>query len=318
MRTPVIALAAIVGPTGVGKTEIAIEVAERLGGEIVSADSIQIYRGMTVGSAKPSQTQRERIPHHLIDVADPREPWTVADFQREARDAVRAIAARGRPPVVCGGTGLYLNALLYEMDFSGTSGDPALRQELAEEAASGGNHAIYKRLADLDPVAAERIHPNNVKRVIRAIEIASARHTVPDFRWDLKPAPSFFPILVGLSRDRAELRRRIDARAVDMMENGLVEEVAALLAAGLRPEDPPMLGIGYKEVAAYLAGTCSQEEALEWIRIHSSQYAKRQMTWFRRYEGIRWFDLSGVDGNDGETIIEAIACHIRMALTATG
>lgn len=314
MDGPGIKLAAIVGPTGVGKTEIAIDVAQRLGGEIVSADSIQLYRGMTIGSAKPSRAELERVPHHLIDVADPGKPWTAAEYQREARRAVRSIAARDLIPIVCGGTGLYINALLFDMDFSGTSGDADLRKQLTDEAAGSGSLSIHRRLAALDPAAAERIHPNNVKRVIRAIEIATARHSVPEFQRDQCPAPGFIPVLVGLSREREELCRRIDQRAAAMMEQGLVQEVEALLASGLRPEDPPMLGIGYKEVAAYLSGACSRDEALEMIRIHSRQYAKRQMTWFRRYAGIRWFDLTG----RSDSAAEEIANHIRAALSAKG
>lgn len=306
-----IKIIAIIGPTGVGKTEYAIELAKKLDGEIVSADSMQIYRHMTIGSAKPTLAQREAVVHHLVDQVDPWEPWTVADYQREAQAAIKDITSRGKLPILSGGTGLYVHSLLFSMDFSHTPENVAMRAELYREAELFGKYHIHQKLIAIDEEAATRIHPNNLKKVIRAIEIASAGDRVTEFHNSLQPNDAYDPVFIGLERERAELYERIDRRVDALMQEGLVEEVKALLAMGLPAKSTAMQGIGYKEIVGFLAGDYNEEEAVRLIKQHSRNYAKRQYTWFRRYQAVRWFDLTGdVSAN---TILNDMLSHIDAA-----
>ncbi len=288
----------LAGPTAVGKTEVAIAVARRFQGEIVSADSMQIYRGMDVGSAKPTAAEREAAVHHLIDFLDPGTPFSVAEYQKLARDAIAEIFARGKLPVVCGGTGLYVNSILYEMDFSEQPADPALRAALQKMDAE----ALWQRLDRVDPSAAARIHPNNTKRLIRAIEVAESGSGkgIPAFSDAFKPCGDYEAVLIGLSRERAALYARIEARVDRMLEAGLEDEVRSLLADGRTAEDISMQGIGYKEMIAYLRGECPREEAIALIKQSSRRYAKRQLTWFRRYPEMRWFAMDEPDEQTAE------------------
>lgn len=284
----------IAGPTAVGKTELALRLAEQLKTEIVSADSMQIYRGMDIGSAKPSVEELSRVPHHLINVVNPDEAFTVSDYQREALRAVDGILASGRIPVVTGGTGLYLNALMYRMDFSGAGSDPEYRAELQAYADSNGTEALYRRLQLADPRAAEAVHPNNVKRVIRALEIAElGGFEKGDFRTGPQPNSDYSFHLFCLTRERSQLYDRINRRVGIMMNAGLLAEVQGLLTAGYTRGMTSMQGIGYKELLDHLEGECSLEEAVDRIRQGSRNYAKRQLTWLRRYAGSHWLDLSG-------------------------
>jgi tRNA dimethylallyltransferase len=288
----------IVGPTAVGKTGYALDLAERIGGEIVGADSMQIYKRLDIGTAKPSPAELARVPHHLIGYVDPKENYTVADYQRDAKAAVTDIIQRGKVPVICGGTGLYVNALLYEMDFSGTAADADLRDQYERLADDFGNEYIHDILKTKDADAAERIHPNNRKRVIRALERATHGREGGQIRsFDESRKPGFLHNysveIILLTRNRTELIRRIDSRVEQMFAAGLEEELRALIADGMTQEHRSMLGIGYKEMFPYLGGEISLDEAKELIRIHTRQYAKRQMTWFVRYEGANVVDLTG-------------------------
>lgn len=302
----------ICGPTAVGKTACSIAVARRIGGEIVSADSMQLYRYMNIGSAKPSKEELAAVPHHLVDAADPREAFSAARYQKAAREAIREIFDRGRVPVISGGTGLYINALLYEMDFGAGPADLPFRREMEELARREGNEALHRRLAEADPRAAERIHPNSVKRVIRALELSKAGAPLKPFEQAFRPVEDYKVILTGLCRPREELYDRINRRADQLLEKGLTEEVRSLLGMGLTEADISMKGIGYKEIIGFIRGAWGFEEAAERMKRNTRNYAKRQMTWFRRYEGITWFDLSSYESEKQGR--EAVAEWIEEAL----
>ena len=283
----------IAGPTAVGKTEYAIEAAKAFNGEIVSCDSMQLYQYMDIGSAKPTEAEQQEAVHHLIDFLDPREPFSVARYQQLARAAIDDILARGRLPIISGGTGLYLNSILYDMDFAGAGEDSYLREELKNIAASEGPEALHDQLRKLDPEAAERIHPNNVKKVIRAIErLKAGEGEVRPFDGGIRVNESYNPLLVCLTRDREELYERINRRVDALIEAGLVDEVRSLTAMGLTADDISMKGIGDKEIIDYLNGDTTLEDALEMIKKNTRHYAKRQLTWFRRYDTINLFNLS--------------------------
>ncbi|MGN0659428.1 MAG: tRNA (adenosine(37)-N6)-dimethylallyltransferase MiaA [Emergencia sp.] len=282
----------ICGPTAVGKTEYAIRTALALNGEIVSCDSMQLYRYMDIGSAKPTAQEQSMVRHHLVDQIDPAEPFSAAKYQTLAKAAIADIFARGLIPVIAGGTGLYLNALLYDMDFSAPPGDDAVREQLFREAEEKGPQALHDRLAAADPQAAARIHPNNVKKVVRALEAALAGNRVRDFSSDLKPTRDYSAVLIGLTRDRAELYDRINRRVDILMERGLLTEVEGLLDRGLDENDISMKGIGYKEIIGYIRGEYDLEEAVRLVKKNTRRYAKRQLTWFRRYDDMKWFDIS--------------------------
>ncbi len=289
----------IAGPTAVGKTEYAISAAKAFDGEIVSCDSMQLYRYMDIGSAKPTRREREEAVHHLIDFLDPRESFSVARYQSLARAAIDEILARGRLPIISGGTGLYLNSILYDMDFAGAEGDEKLREELNEKARTEGPQALHDMLRQLDPEAADRIHPNNIKKVIRAIErLRAGEGKVRPFDRAESVNKAYDPLMVCLTRDREELYDRINRRVDLLIEQGLVEEVRSLTAMGLTAEDISMKGIGYKEIIEYLDGETTLEEAVYKIKKNTRHYAKRQLTWFRRYATINMFDLSEYLSND--------------------
>ena len=283
----------IAGPTAVGKTAFAIEAAKQFAGEIVSCDSMQIYRYMDIGSAKPTKEELAAARHHLVDVIDPRDEFSVAGYQRMAIQAIRDIDSHGMLPIVCGGTGLYLNSLLYEMDFGEGPKDPALRAELEETARREGSAALHDMLLRKDPKAAGRIHPNNTKKLIRALERLELGETaVHEFSSIRTPNAALDPLLIGLTRDRQELYERIDRRVDQLIGAGLADEVRSLQEMGLSEENMSMLGIGYREMFEFLRGGCTLEEAADRIRKNTRHYAKRQLTWFRRYDTMEWLNIS--------------------------
>ena len=285
----------IAGPTAVGKTEYAIETAKAIDGEIVSADSMQLYKYMDIGSAKPTQDELSQVKHYLVDEIDPREKFSVAQYQKLAKAAIREIFDKDRVPVISGGTGLYINSLMYEMDFAAPPSDEAFRKELEDTALKKGRDYLHSKLAELDPDAAARIHPNNVKKVIRAIEAAQNGNKIKDFNKAQIPAADYDVLLAGLTRDRAELYERINCRVDILIERGLVDEVSSLMQMGLGYDDISMKGIGYKEIIGSLEGKYPIEEAVELIKKNTRQYAKRQLTWLRRYDNIKWFNLSSYE-----------------------
>jgi tRNA dimethylallyltransferase len=266
--------------------------AEHFGGEIVSFDSMQIYKGMDIGTAKPTAEELARVPHHMIDVADPRESFSVAGFVAGAKAAIADIEARGKTAVLCGGTGLYQDSLVYGTEFGELAADEAYRAELAAFAESAGNAALHAILAEKDPEAAEKIHMNNVKRVIRALEVIK-QSGMTKTEWDkraVQGAKALPAVMLGLNyRDRERLYARIDARVDIMMEQGLFEEVKSLWEAGLLPEGSTAYdAIGYKEMLACVRGEESREAAAEKIKLATRRYAKRQLTWFLRNKDIHW------------------------------
>lgn len=282
----------IVGPTASGKSELAVRIAEDCGGEIVNADSMQVYRGMDIGTAKPSEEMRRRVPHHLLDVVDPDFNFTASDFRRHAGRAIEDIHGRGRRVVVVGGTGLYLKVLLKGM-MNVPGGDEAVRSKLSAMADEIGNEGLHAVLAGLDPATAAEIHPNNRVRVIRALEIV---YSTGQPTSALRQAHGFGSneydsVKVGIDVERVLLQERIDRRVDEMMANGLVDEVRGLLARGYSPELKSMKAIGYRQICEYLAGKYPLDEAVRLMKIGTRQYAKRQLTWFRHDPEIKWFDL---------------------------
>ena len=281
-------LAAIVGPTGSGKTDLSLALAARLPVEILVADSRQVYRGMDIGTAKPDATARDTVPHHLLDLADPDASFTVADWVAQARSLVPEIWARGRLPLVVGGTGLYVSALIDGHDLASQPWSPEVRLDLATELETEGLPALVTRLETLDPDAAARIDLRNPRRVLRALERAMANGGV-----SAPPASHPWPgrvALLGVSRPRPVLDARIAQRSVRLFAMGLLDEARALAARGYGPELPALSGHGYREALAVVAGELSLEDAVAITTRHTRQYAKRQMTWFRRDRRIVWLD----------------------------
>lgn len=283
-KTPVVV---IVGPTAVGKTKTGIELAKAFDGEIVSGDSVQVYRGMDIGSAKVTKEEAEGIPHHLIDICDPDDAMSVAMFQQLARAAIDDIYARGKLPIIVGGTGLYIRSILYDCEFVERPVDEALRAELERFAEVEGREALHQRLVQLDPERAATIHPNNVRRVVRALEVTMQGDTQTT---DSAPSEHYDYRLFVLHADREILYDRINQRVDAMMEAGLVEEVERLLAQGYR-DTQAMRAIGYKEMIPFIDGNISKEKATDLLKQHTRQFAKRQLTWFRhQFDGI-WVDM---------------------------
>ncbi len=288
----------LVGPTAVGKTEIAIKLANNLDGEIVSCDSMQIYKFMDIGSAKPTKEERASAKHHLIDEIDPRKDFSVAEYQRLAKRIIFTIIKNGKLPVVAGGTGLYANSLLYDMDFSVSKKDREYREYLVKIAETEGKSKLHDMLKSLDFEAAKRIHENNVKKVIRALEILHGGGETNDFENSFKKTKDYEAHIIGLCRDREELYDRINKRVDILIEKGLIDEVKNLKTMGIDVSDIAMKAIGYKELLAYLNAETTLEFAIDLIKKNSRHYAKRQMTWFRRYDNIKWFNLSEYENNE--------------------
>lgn len=305
---PVIVLA---GPTAVGKTELSLELARAVRGEIVSADSMQVYRHMDIGSAKIPPEERQGIPHHLLDCCEPWEEFHVVRFQQEARKALEDIWSRGRLPIVTGGTGFYIQALLRDIDFTETGGNPAYRAALEQEAAERGPEALHRRLAQVDPAAAAEIHPHNAKRIIRALEYfhdTGEPISVHNARERRRPSPYTYAYFV-LNRERPELYRRIGLRVDAMMEQGLLDEVRRLRQMGCTRRMVSMQGLGYQELLEYLDGELSLEEAVEKIKRETRHYAKRQITWFKREKDAVW--LNWEDFPDTASMRTAVLARCR-------
>lgn len=292
-------LVVITGPTATGKTEVGIGVALACGGEIVSADSMMVYRGMDIGTAKPSASEVRGVPHHLIDVADPDEEFNVARYQQLAGERIAAILGRNRLPLLVGGTGLYIRSVVEDYRFP-VRADRRLRDRLQETADTYGCARLRRHLAVVDPVTARRLHPNDQRRIIRALEVYY-QSGIPLSRQPGRRggALKYFPVLFGLKMERTRLYRRIEARVDAMVQAGLVREVQALLEKGYGPELVAMRGLGYKEITAHLRGELTLEEAVHILKRNTRRFAKRQLTWFRRDERIRWLDVEECGGPAG-------------------
>ena len=301
----------VVGPTASGKTDLALALADRLPVEIVVADSRQVYRGMDVGTAKPGAAARRRVPHHLLDLVDPDEPFTVADWVERARAVVAEIAGRGRIPLLVGGTGLYVSALVDGHDYAAQPWSPEVRRRLTDELEADGLETLVARLEAADPAAAAAIDLRNPRRVLRALERVEAGGG------GAAPRATPYPgrvALIGLDRPREVLYRRIDERAAWLFANGLLDEVRALRDEGFGPELHPMTGHGYAEAAAHLAGEWTLEEAVAVTARRTRQYAKRQLTWFRRDPRLLWIPAGDRPGDDPE-IVERAERMLRAALS---
>ncbi|MEN6561380.1 MAG: tRNA (adenosine(37)-N6)-dimethylallyltransferase MiaA [Acidobacteriota bacterium] len=283
-------LVIVLGPTAVGKSRAAVDLALRFGGEVISGDSIQVYRGFDIGADKPGPEARRGVPHHLIDIIGPEVQYTAADFVRDALAAAGDIAARGRLPIVAGGTGLYLKALLDGL-FPGPGRDPALRESLEAEARERGLDALFGRLEAADPDYARKIRGRDRVRIIRALEVlmTTGRPLSEHFRETRSPVAGRKLVRIGLTLDRETLCRRIEDRVDRMFARGLVEEVRGLLARGVPASAPPFRALGYRHVVRHLAGEIGRGEAAALTKIETRQYAKRQMTWFRKMADVDWF-----------------------------
>ena len=307
---PVIVIA---GPTASGKTTLAIELAKRINGSIVSADSMQIYRYMDIGTAKPDAAERARIMHYMIDEVNPDENFSVAKYRELALNYISKIIKEGGRPIVVGGTGLYINSLLYNINFSETICDEELRNSLKQEALEKGNRYLYEKLRAIDPEAAAKIHENDVKRVIRAIEVYT--HTNRPISQHAKMSrlepPPYNYIVFGLKWERSKLYERIDRRVDMMIESGLAAEVEKLMEMGYDKDNTAMQGIGYKEMLKYLRGEYSLEQTVYILKRDTRHYAKRQLTWFRRIKNIQWLDA------DENTDLGVLAENIIRQCIAT-
>jgi tRNA dimethylallyltransferase len=304
-------LVVILGPTGSGKTALSLALGQRFDGEIVSCDSVAVYRHLEIGSAKPSRVERSLLPHHLLDVVDPDTFYTAGDYARAAREAVAAIAARGRLPIVTGGTGLYLRALLQGL-FPGPQRSSALRQRLAAKAKNRGAVYLHRVLRRLDPVSAARIHANDLPKIIRAIEIslAAARPMSEAWKEGREPLLGFRVLRLGLNPSRPLLYQRINARAQAMFAEGLVEETRDLIA---RYGHPPALdSLGYRQAAQFLAGSLTREQAIAATSQGHRNYAKRQLTWFRREPEVHWCDAFGDDPAARTQAEYLVLSHVRQ------
>ncbi len=279
----------VVGPTASGKTDYAIDLALRENGEVVSCDSMQIYRYMNIGTAKPTAEEMRGVPHHMIDFLEPEVNYSVADFVKDARVCIEDILERGRLPILCGGTGLYIDSIVNQIEFSETETDMEYRASLQKMAEQEGVEAVHNLLKKTDPIAASQIHPNNIKRVIRALEIQKTTGmTKTEADALARREPVYDAEFYGMDVEREELYRRINLRVDRMMEQGLLEEVDGLLKMGIPETSTAMQAIGYKELVGYFNGTMNLEESVEKIKQESRRYAKRQLSWFRRNKKISW------------------------------
>ena len=298
-------IVAVAGPTAVGKTKFAIEIAKKFNGEIVSCDSMQLYKYMDIGSAKPTEEEIAQVKHHLIDFIDPRDDFSVAQYQSLAKKAIKDILNQEKLPVISGGTGLYLNSIIYEMDFSRSCRDIDYRKELEHIAAQQGSQALHNMLERADKEASLSIHPNNTKKIIRALErIHQGEEKIKAFKDIKQETRDYDTVIIGLTRNRQELYERINQRVDVLMQTGLLDEVKALLDKGLTPEHISMKAIGYKEIMDYFLGKYDLETAVDKVKKNTRHYAKKQLTWFRRYDKIKWYNIS--DFNDDEDALESI------------
>lgn len=300
----------IIGPTAVGKTKLSIELAKALNGEIISGDSMQIYRNMDIGTAKVTEEEMDGIPHYMIDIKNPEDSFSVAEFQELVRGHIADITKRGKLPIIVGGTGLYIQSVLYDYQFSDEPGDHVYRKQLEQEAEEYGVEYIHRKLEKVDPISAKRIHPNNVRRVIRALEIFHTTGKTMSDQLEQQENELLYDVaLIGLTMDRDLLYSRINLRVDIMMEQGLLAEVERLYEDGVR-NCQSIQAIGYKELYEYFEGKTSLEEAVMALKTNSRRYAKRQLTWFRNKMDVNWFDVTS--GEKNIEILEYIEGKLQL------
>jgi len=284
-------LVAIVGPTGIGKSRLALRLAQDFSGEIIGADSRQVYRYMDIGTAKPSREEQSLVPHHLIDIVNPDQDFSLAQYQKLAYESIAGIQQHQKLPLLVGGSGLYIRAVLEGWQIPHVLPNTELRQSLAERAAKEGVETLYQELVRIDPASAQRIDPHNTRRVIRALEVCQSTG-VPFSRLQQKTTPPFETLIISLTTDRAELYRRVDARVDRMIEQGLVEEVKRLVSMGYGFDLPAMSGIGYKQIGQYLNGALTPKTATQQIKFETHRFVRQQYNWFRLGDKrIQWFDI---------------------------
>lgn len=296
-------LLVLVGPTAVGKTTISIDLAKKINGEIISADSMQIYKYMDIGTAKVTLEEMENIPHYLIDIIYPDEEFTVAQYRDKAQEHIDKINNRGKIPIIAGGTGLYINSLVYELKFTNVKPNDELRKKYNNIADLHGNEYIFDELYNIDPISAEKINLNDRKRIIRALEIfhetgKPMSYYNKNFR---KKTEKYSLVMIGLTMDRSKLYSRINKRVDLMIQNGLIDEVQKLLDIGYTKELASMQGIGYKEIIPYIEGKAGLDETIQILKRNTRRYAKRQLTWFRRDSRIKWIDVNQFNSIDDIT-----------------
>lgn len=299
-------LVVLIGPTAVGKTKTSIELAKAFNGEIISGDSMQIYKRMDIGTAKITTTEMEGIPHYLIDIREPEEPFSAAEFQELARERIEDIAGRGKLPMIVGGTGLYIQSVLYDYHFSEAATDNSFREIMENRAEQFGNQYLHDQLLEIDPQSAKRIHPNNIRRVIRALEVFHCTgKTMTELQSEQQAEARYDAAIIGLTMEREKLYERINKRVDIMIQMGLLDEVKQLFQEGLI-NCQSIQAIGYKELYDYLYGRISFAEAVENLKQNSRRYAKRQLTWFRNKMDVKWFDMTGIEDqvNTEKKIVE--------------
>ena len=288
----------IVGPTGVGKTRLSLAIAERMEVEVISADSRQVYRYMDIGTSKPSREERSRVVHHLIDVVDPDQEYSAGTYGQQAREAVRDVAKRSKTPLIVGGSGLYIRALLHGF-FEPHVSDPEVRQTLKQRAASEGSRTLFEELRRVDPLVAQRVHPNDAQRIVRALEVFQITgRRLSEWQRSRSQPLELEPLVVGLSLPREQLYQLIDRRVDRMIADGFVGEVEDLRAWGYGPHLNALQTVGYQEIFGYLSGRYALDEAVQTIKRNTRRYAKRQLTWFSRHPNIRWLGGYHEGGQD--------------------
>ena len=298
---------AIVGPTASGKTSLSIELAKRLDGEIINGDAMQVYKGLDIGTAKIKENEKEGIPHHLFDIKEPTESFSVAEYQSTVRSCIEDIRNRGKQPIIVGGTGLYIQSILFDFRFTEEAGDEKIRAELEKELKQKADRKrLYSRLQKLDPSSAEKIHPNNYRRLIRALEIIEVTgKTKNEHEQGTGEIPMYDHLIVGLALEREVLYERINQRVDQMMEDGLIEEARGLWENGVRNVQS-VQAIGYKELYQYFEDLMTLDDAIELIKKNTRHYAKRQMTYFRNKVKISWFDANADRGNIADEILSIL------------
>ena len=308
-------LIVILGPTATGKTKIALALAQKFNGEIISGDSMQIYRQMDIGTAKIKPSAMKKIPHHLLDLKNPDEPFSVADFQKLAREKIKEIHEKNRLPFLVGGTGLYLDAVIYPYKFTSQKEISGHRHQLFSLAQEMGRGHLYQLLTEIDPLAAQKIHPHDLKRVIRALEYyyVTGGKRISDNKNAILKKPLYHLVSIGLTMERSLLYQRIEERVEQMMARGFLEEVKQLLDKGYQPDLPALQGLGYRQLIAHLQGDYDLTKAVTLIKQETRHYAKRQLTWFKKRKNIKWFTFA--NGTDNcHKILQEIMNHIGRTL----
>ncbi|MBS4023470.1 MAG: tRNA (adenosine(37)-N6)-dimethylallyltransferase MiaA [Dethiobacter sp.] len=309
-------LVVIVGPTAVGKSDAAIHVAQKMGGEIVSADSVQVFRGLDIGTAKPSLAEQMSVPHHMIDVAEPNQDYTVADFQRDARAVIADIHKRKRLPILVGGSGLYVRSVVQNYSFTASGQNNDIRRSLSESAKQYGLLCLYQKLQEVDPLTATKVHPRDQRRIIRALEVyeQNRRPLSEQIEKTRSSASRYRLFMYGLTMPRQLLYQKIEERTDKMIAAGLVDEVKRLLAEGCSPSDKALTSIGYRHIVSFLRGESTFEQAVQLLKRDTRRFAKRQLTWFARDSEITWFDVSaaGGAGAAAENICNLLAGYYQL------